>query len=149
MTQQPNEPTPGIYTDEAPPKPKRGHEYASDYDHASPAQHSARGLDEGKLKGGLVLIGLGTYFLLQRLVPDFDFNWWALFIFVPGVYILTRLAFAKWFEGSIPSELREKGFGGLMLTLVGSMFLFELDWGTFWPLFLIVPGLAILLGWKD
>jgi hypothetical protein len=35
--------------------------------------------------------------------------------------------------------------GGLMLLLVTIIFLFNLDWGKVWPLFLIIIGLGALL----
>ena len=36
-------------------------------------------------------------------------------------------------------------YGGLFPLLVAFMFLFDLDWGAFWPLFVILPGFGMLV----
>jgi hypothetical protein len=108
--------------------------------------------DEKKIKEyhfvGLVMIALGLLFLLPRLgiLPD-AFNWWALIIFLPGLAMSLTGLTHQLEHGELPEKMRGQAFGGLMLTVLGSIFLFRLDFGTFWPLFIIVPGIGIFLGW--
>jgi hypothetical protein len=95
--------------------------------------------------GGLVLLLLGVVFLLQNfdlLVLD---NWWALFILIPAVG-----AFATAWNTYQRSDRRwttaARGslIGGSIMTLVALVFLFNLDFSTIWPVFLILGGLALL-----
>ena len=48
--------------------------------------------------------------------------------------------------GYLTNSIRGQISGGTMMTLVGAIFLFDLDWGKVWPVFLIVPGVFMLLG---
>ncbi len=120
-------------------KPKRDH-------------HKAKGNDdsewyEERLLPGLILVGLGTFFLLQAFGLIGDFAWWSLFILIPGLMMLMTAWVNYMRTGTVYKGVREQAFGGVMLVLVGSIFLFDLDWGKVWPLFLIVPGIGLLLGW--
>lgn len=116
--------------------------------------HDLKDEEQGKAPGhgrsswipGLVLIGLGVIFLLNNF---FDIqlinNWWALFILIPAVVNLnnawTRYREAgHWTEAAIGSLT-----GGLLIAAVAMIFLFELSWGMFWPVLLIILGLGILI----
>lgn len=98
--------------------------------------------------GGVVLILLGAIFLLQNtgLMRGFD-NWWALFILIPAVgsfataWRMYQQAGKAWTTAAAGPLL-----GGLVLSSLAAMFLFGLDIGMWWPLFLIIGGIAILLG---
>jgi cation transport ATPase len=94
---------------------------------------------------GLVLVLIGIVFLLQTLGLFFLINWWALFILIPAI-----AAFAgAWREyrsaGQMTGGVRGSLFGGLLITLVALILLFNLDWGIFWPILLIIGGLGLLL----
>ena len=94
---------------------------------------------------GFALIGLGTIFLLTNF---FDFqleNWWALFIFIPafanfGQASRLRSRNGRWTEASTGPLV-----GGLVLSTIALIFLLQLDWGTIWPIFLIIFGVGALL----
>ena len=94
----------------------------------------------------IVLIVLGVVLLLQR-VGDFSFdNWWALFILIP---VLS--AFASAFEiwrraGRFTFAVWSTFYGGLFPLLVAVLFLFNMDWGKYWPLFIILGGFGTLVG---
>lgn len=98
--------------------------------------------------GGVVLILLGGIFLLQNtgMIESFD-NWWALFILIPAVgsfvnaWRLYQQADNQWAPAATGALT-----GGLILTGIAAMFLFGLDLGKWWPLFLIAGGIATLLG---
>ena len=94
---------------------------------------------------GLVLVLVGIVFLLQTMGLFFLMNWWALFILIPAI-----AAFAgAWREyqsaGRVTGGVRGSLFGGLLVTLVALILLFNLDWGMFWPVLLIIGGLGLLL----
>ncbi len=95
---------------------------------------------------GAVLIILGLVFLVQNLTGLTLNNWWALFILIPAV-----AAFGNAWRAYQRNDRRINGqvtssvIGGLAPLLVALIFLFELDWGRVWPLFLILGGIALLL----
>lgn len=97
--------------------------------------------------GGAILILLGGIFLLQNtgLIESFD-NWWALFILIPAVgsfataWRMYQQAGQRWTPVATGPLV-----GGLVLSSLTAMFLFGLDIGMWWPLFLIAGGIATLL----
>jgi hypothetical protein len=118
--------------DQIPEKPKRG----------QPSDGS-----QSRIVGALVLIGLGVFFLLQQSgLIQADFAWWSLFILIPGIALLLSGVMSYSRAGYVTNEARGRITGGVMATLVGAIFLFDLDWGKVWPVFLIVPGLFMLFG---
>ncbi len=109
----------------------------------------------GPALGGLILIGLGAFFLLQSLgllswlrLPYF--NWWALFLLLP----LGAVAVSAWraYQASgqqMTREVRSKAFGALILLVVFSALMWNMNWARIWPIFLIIGGLTILLGGRN
>ena len=98
---------------------------------------------------GVVVIVIGVLLLLRNLGIDlgisFPKNWWALFILIPAA-----LAFLKAFErikrvGHLDSESGGQLTGAIAMSLVAAIFLLRLDWRDWWPVFVILGGLAILL----
>lgn len=95
--------------------------------------------------GGVVLLVIGVVFLLQNFgVPLLFGNWWAIFIFIPAVIMLTHAAQA--YRAGQRSAAAGSATVGLMITIVAVTLLFDLSFGRTWPLFLIVGGIALLLG---
>lgn len=107
---------------------------------------SGRHRGRGGLWFGVVLIFLGTVFMLQQLgVVGRGFNWWAIFILIPALGVLSG-AWALYqrsqrFDAGVRSSLGS----GLVILTVALMFLLDFSWGIWWPLMLIVPGIALLL----
>ena len=95
---------------------------------------------------GLILIVLGVVFLVDNYysVSFFD-NWWALFILIPAVSNLRRARRRSRTAGGWTESARSALVGGLILTLVAFIFLFNLSWSLFWPLILIILGIGLLL----
>ncbi len=96
--------------------------------------------------GGTVLIILGVVFLLQNLGAFALENWWALFILIPAVGSFGN----AWREyqgagGYLTPSARGSMIGGLVLTMVAAIFLFNLNWGLLGPILIILAGTAILL----
>ena len=94
--------------------------------------------------GGLALIGIGVIFLLQTmgLLPS-HFNWWALFILMPGVAMFYQAWQMSEHGAHIDRRVRGTLIGGTAVTMVALIFLFNLPWGVMWPVFLIMAGILV------
>jgi len=95
---------------------------------------------------GVILILLGILFLAQQF-GDFTFNnWWALFILIP-VFSAFGTAYGMWRKaGRFNFAVWSTFYGGLFPLLVALIFLFNLEWGDNWPLFVILGGLGMMIG---
>lgn len=107
------------------------------------AQRGRRG---GAAWGGVILIVLGITFLLQNLgVLGRDFNWWAIFILIPAIGSMgAAWAAFRRSGGRFNAIVRSSLSSGAIVLAVALMFLFGVNWAVWWPLMLIVPGLALL-----
>ncbi len=96
---------------------------------------------------GAILIALGVVFLLENFGFVFSDNWWALFIYLGAIAVLTNMwrewRQAGWFDSKAAGSLTF----ALVLVVVASIFLFELAWDTYWPLILVAVGAGIVIGW--
>lgn len=106
------------------------------------AKTSARGAATGSLITGLILVGVGVVFLLDRfglVNAEHIWNFWPLFFVVPGLIKLTS-----------PGSLADRVWGGF-LVLFGSVLIlhefgkFPYGWNYLWPLFLVVGGILLML----
>lgn len=95
--------------------------------------------------GGVVLIAIGVIFLINNYTDFGLANWWALFILIPALAILSNAARAYRAAGRITSDVTGSLIGGLIMLFVASIFLFELDWSQVWPMFIVFAGLGALL----
>jgi hypothetical protein len=99
---------------------------------------------------GLLLMGLGVAFLLQNLgafdLGDWLSNWWALFILIPAAGAFGNAAREyQANEGRLTSSARGSIIGGLILTSVATIFLFDLNWEYLGPALIILIGIGVLL----
>ena len=99
--------------------------------------------------GGLILIGIGTYFLLNHFDIIHLHNWWALFILFPAFHALREARDSYRANGRLNSHARGSLTGGILLSTVAAFFLFNLSWGLFWPLMIIFAGVAALLNGRS
>ncbi len=103
----------------------------------------------GPVMGGVVLIVLGSIFLLQSLGVDFpfNFNWWAFFILIPA-FLLGKSAWETYKANGeqVNKEVRSKAVGAAAVAVIGLSFLAGIDMGKIWPIFLILGGIGVLLG---
>ncbi len=96
--------------------------------------------------GAIVLILLGVIFLLaQNGILVLSGNWWAIFIALPAVVMLYHAYTAYNREGRVTAEVRKNLSGGAIVGTVAIIAVLG-QWDKLWPLFLIVPGTLILLG---
>ena len=96
--------------------------------------------------GGVILIALGVFFLLQNAGLLLLHNWWALFIMIPAVGAFTS-AYALFRNSGNRLTYAARGslMGGIVLPMVAAIFLFNLNFGLFWPILLILVGVGLLL----
>lgn len=124
-----------------------GHPQEPDKQLPQPAEErpvkTSRGWDS-PVVGGLLLILIGAIFLFRGSDLLFFDNWWALFIAIPGAVGLFRAWNLYEKRGKLDSTILGIVTGSLFPLLVAAIFLLELDWGTVWPLFLVLAGLSIL-----
>jgi hypothetical protein len=99
----------------------------------------------GSWVGGAILIVVGILLLLQYLTSFSLENWWALIILIPAAG-----AFANsWriYQGSerLSAPARASLIGGILLTMVAAVFLFDLNWTVLGPILIILAGLGLLI----
>lgn len=100
------------------------------------------------LIGGIVILLVGVFFLLQNFGVGFFqlHNWWALFILIPAIAILSNAYRAYNAAGrQVTYYVRNQIVGGLLILAVALIFLLGMDWGRLWPVFLIVIGIGVML----
>lgn len=108
-------------------------------------KNGARSEGPGRL-AGLVLVILGLYFLAENYFHLTLFtNWWALLILIPAAANLTRARRGYRARGTWRGSAGRALTSGLLLTAVALIFLFGLDFGTYWPVLLIIFGAGILV----
>jgi len=93
---------------------------------------------------GIVFILVGGGFLLANLTDIHLNNWWAFFILLPAFGGFNRACSAYRQEG-MNEEARNGIITGMLMVTVALFFLFNLSWGTFWPILLIIIGIGSLL----
>lgn len=99
---------------------------------------------------GLLLIVIGGLYLLQDMgyLPTFT-NWWALFLLLPGVGVLSAAISAyRQNGGHWTTEVMGLFLGSLLFFGITAVFLFELNYGWLLPVFLIAAGLLLLFSPK-
>lgn len=94
---------------------------------------------------GVVLIGIGSVFLLNNFTNFHLDNWWALFILIPAFGSLGNFMRAYRKDDRLSDEARGSLIGSAILFFVAAIFLFGWNWATVWPVFLIIAGLGALL----
>jgi len=100
---------------------------------------------------GIGIIVLGIVFLLMNMgIVNLGHRWWSLFFLIPISFLLIDvLRRCKTSGQRLPLEARGSLIGLVTLTVVMFIFLFDLNWGTIWPVFIIIAGLSLILsGWK-
>ena len=103
----------------------------------------------GNITGGLILIGLGTFFLLGQFTNFHLQNWWALFILIPAFHNLNEAWHGYQANGRLRGSTRHSVTGGLFLIMLAAFFLLNLSWNLFWPIMLILVGISALLNGRS
>ncbi len=97
--------------------------------------------------GGVILIALGVIFLLQNFGFPLPQNWWAVFILIPaaGAFSGALQAYRR-NGGRMSAGVTAPAIGGVILTLLAVALFFNFDFGKYWPVILILLGIAALSG---
>ncbi|MEO8757065.1 MAG: hypothetical protein ABI398_04850 [Devosia sp.] len=100
--------------------------------------------------GGLIIIAVGVVFLLGNFGFHLPPHWWAVLLLIPAVGLLvTAIRFYR-VDGNFTGRAMGPTVGGGILLAMALAIFFGLNWGLFWPIVLIVVGLAIIArrsGW--
>jgi drug/metabolite transporter (DMT)-like permease len=95
---------------------------------------------------GVILILVGVAFLLEQgNYLELTANWWAVFIYLAAFASFANMWRAYRSAGEFTSSAGGSLTWGLVLTVVASIFLFNLEWDLWWPAILIAVGVGILL----
>lgn len=93
---------------------------------------------------GAILILLGVLFLLRNMGYELPSHWWALFLLIPAAASF----YAAWAtyqrEGVATAPVRGGIIGGAILVLLTLAFLIDFEWGRYWPVVLILLGVAAI-----
>ena len=105
----------------------------------------SRGNGTGRVFTGLAIIVVGLVFLADNFgirLPLFAWqNWWALFIIVGAAAPLDRALQRYRNVGTLDAQVVNSLLSALAIVMVALMFLLDLSFGRWWPLFLILGGL--------
>lgn len=101
-----------------------------------------------RLFPAVVVIAIGVLFLTRNLgvaMPFFDTrNWWAWLILVAAVAPLARAVELYRANGGFNGAVLHHLFVAAAVIAVAGMFLLDLDWRQWWPLFVILGGVNML-----
>ena len=99
----------------------------------------------GRIIGGITLIFLGMFFLLEQMdiIPEIG-NLWPIFMILFGFALLAGYFFKRDNSGIL--------FVGSLVSLNGFFFMFwnldyigRYDMGELWPIFILIPGVSFIL----
>lgn len=97
------------------------------------------------LTGAIILIVIGLFLILQRLGISGFKNWWAIFILIPSISSTGNLVREIRSAGGFHFSMASNVLGILFPAAVAFMFMFELDWGLYWPIFIMLAGVSMIL----
>jgi hypothetical protein len=106
-----------------------------------------RGGEGASWIAGVVLILLGVaFFLEQSHYISFEGNWWAIFIYLAAIASFGNAWRSYRTRGEFGAQASGSLIWGLVLTVVASIFFFNLLWDVWWPAILVAVGVGIVLG---
>jgi hypothetical protein len=96
---------------------------------------------EGGWMVGVILILLGVAFMLERAgVISMVGNWWSIFIYLAAMASFLNAWRTYRARGEFGPAAGGSLTWGLVLTVVASIFMFNLEWDKWWPAILIAVG---------
>ncbi|HTP07668.1 MAG TPA: hypothetical protein VMP08_05420 [Anaerolineae bacterium] len=94
---------------------------------------------------GAGLIVFGAIILLQNMGALYLQNWWALFIMIPALgSFATAYGAYRNNGGRLTAMVRGSFMGGLLISAIAVVFLFDLNFSLLLPIILIIGGLGLL-----
>ena len=105
-----------------------------------------------RLFPALAIIAIGLLFLANNLGYNFAWfdhgNWWAVIILLAAFAPLTRAWEVYRARGRMDAEVVHSLLSAGAVVLVACMFLLNLEWRVWWPLFVILGGLYALVPYR-
>ena len=96
--------------------------------------------------GGVTMLLIGLTFLVMSILGKRQVdNWWSIFVMLPGVLLLGIGRTLRLGNGRTHVLPRLAVGLGLIILTVGAMFALNLNWNVWWPLMIVVPGVAFWL----
>ncbi|MBK7894605.1 MAG: hypothetical protein WAS33_30470 [Candidatus Promineifilaceae bacterium] len=96
--------------------------------------------------GGVTMLLIGLTFLVINILGKRQVdNWWSFFVMLPGVLLLGMGRTLRLSNGRSHLLTRVTVGLGLIILTVGLMFALNLDWNVWWPLMIVLPGVAFWL----
>jgi hypothetical protein len=114
--------------------------------HEDEGTSSSKRSYSGSLMPGLFLIVLGLVFLANNLTGFYLDNWWALFILFPAANNFNDAIRFMRRDGGVSRKARGQFFWSFFFVLLSAAFLLGISVGQYWPVFLILAGIGILIG---
>jgi len=97
---------------------------------------------------GVVLIVLGLVFFMENAgYLALTGNWWAVFIYLGAFASFANAWRVYRANGEFGSAATGSLIWGLVLTVVASIFLFNLVWEQWWPAILVAIGVGMVVGY--
>ena len=94
----------------------------------------------------LILILIGAILVVQNLTGNkFEFNWWALFIFIPVIGSLSTAWASVHYEGRLTAKAGGSLGSAVLVGTVGTILMFGMDWGRWWPLVVMAAGFSMFM----
>lgn len=97
----------------------------------------------------LLVVAVGVIFLCGNLglrIPFFDWaNGWAWFILLGAAWPLSEAWERYRAVGTLDGVVAQSLLSALAIAIVAMIFILDLAWGTWWPLFVIYGGLCMLV----
>ncbi len=100
--------------------------------------------NSGSWMFGAILILLGVLFLAQNFGVSLPHNWWALFLLIPALASFASAWSLYQRNGTATASVRGGILGGAILVLLTLAFLIDFEWGKYWPVVLILLGVAAI-----
>ncbi len=103
----------------------------------------------GRVVPALLVIGLGVVFLLNNLGVDIPLlqqdNWWAWLILIGALSPLSCAVERYRRVGRVDGKVLHSLLSALAVVMVAMMFILQLSWAQWWPLFVIYGGLTMMV----
>ena len=99
---------------------------------------------------GIIVIVIGAIFMLMNFnMIELGRGWWALFLLIP-IIPLASVAWEKWKRNGekFSPDMTGPLIGLMSISTVMVISLFNISWGSAWPVFIIIGGVSVLLGGK-
>jgi phosphatidylserine synthase len=93
--------------------------------------------------GGLIVLAIGIVLLAGNLGYGIPHNWWAVLILIPAVAALVNAIRFYRADGQSPRVIGS-AIGGLVMLALALALFFDISLGLFWPVVVIVVGIAII-----